>query len=143
MKSKAVALLLADLGVTKSHSRPYVSNDNPYSESAFKTLKYRPDFPDCFGCIEDARIFLNQYFNWYNYEHKHSGIAMLTPFDFHSGNFETIIEKRDSVLKNAYELKPERFVNGKPKVKRPDNKVWINKPNNSIVLINNSAKNVA
>jgi hypothetical protein len=68
---------------------------------------------------------------------------MLTPFDFHSGNFETIIEKRDSVLKNAYELKPERFVNGKPKVKRPDNKVWINKPNNSIVLINNSAKNVA
>jgi putative transposase len=143
MKSKAVALLLADLGITKSHSRPYVSNDNPYSESAFKTLKYRPDFPDCFGCIEDARIFLNHYFNWYNYEHKHSGIAMLTPFDFHSGNFETIIEKRDSVLKNAYELKPERFVNGKPKVKRPDNKVWINKPNNSIVLINNPAKNVA
>ena len=142
MKSKAVALLLADLGVTKSHSRPYVSNDNPYSEASFKTLKYRPDFPVSFGCIEDARSFLNQYFLWYNYKHKHSGIAMLTPFDFHSGRYVTILENRESVLLNAYKLNPKRFVKGCPIVEKPNQKVWINKPNNSIIALNNLVKNV-
>ena len=142
MKSKAVALLLADLGVTKSHSRPYVSNDNPYSESAFKTLKYRPEFPASFGCIEDARSFLNQYFRWYNYKHKHSGIAMLTPFDFHSGRYEITLKNRESVLLKAYNLYPHRFVKGKPIVELPNQQVWINKPNNSIINLNNLVKNV-
>lgn len=134
MKSKAVALLLSDLGVTKSHSRPYVSNDNPYSESAFKTFKYRPGFPESFGCIEDARAFCNEFFNWYNFEHKHSGIAMLTPFDLHSGNQKDIISKRQNILKSAFYSNPERFVKGVPKVKLPDINVWINKPNQSIIF---------
>ena len=85
MRSKPVALLLADLGITKSHSRPYTSNDNPFSEAAFKTLKYRPNFPDRFGSLEDARNFCSDFFAWYNLEHRHSGIQMLTPHDVHYG----------------------------------------------------------
>src|SRR5450432_1692219 len=85
MKSKPVAFLMADLGVTKSHSRPYVSDDNPYSESQFRTMKYRPEFPDRFGCIQDSRAFCQQFFRWYNEEHRHSGIALLTPAVVHFG----------------------------------------------------------
>ena len=128
MKSIAVGQLLADLGVTKTHSRPHVSNDNPYSESVFKTLKYRPDFPECFGCIEDARNFCRTFFNWYNKDHKHSGIAWLTPEDVHYGRAEKVVQKRQLVMNNIYLKNPERFVKGPSKINKPDNQVWINKP---------------
>lgn len=130
MKSNAVGQLLTDLGVTKTHSRPHVSNDNPYSESAFKTLKYRPGFPECFGSIEDARNYCRDFFFWYNNNHKHSGIAMLTPETVHYNLVDKIILKRQIVLDNVYRKFPRRFVNGAPKTKRPDNEVWINKPEN-------------
>lgn len=129
MKAKTVALLLSDLGVTKTHSRPHVSNDNPYSESAFKTVKYRPDFPEKFGCIEDSRAFFDDYFFWYNNEHKHSGIAMLTPNQVHYGLSDTIIQNRQNTISQAYQINPDRFVKGIPTIKKPDAKVWINKPN--------------
>lgn len=128
MKSKGVAFLLADLGVTKTHSRPHVSDDNPYSESNFKTLKYRPDFPDRFGCIEDARAFCCDFFSWYNEEHHHSGIALLTPADVHYGLVEQRIAERQLVLDAAFSDHPERFVGGQPVVKRPPAEAWINKP---------------
>jgi len=128
MKSVTVAQLLADLGVTKTHSRPHVSNDNPYSESLFKTLKYRPDFPECFGCIEHARSFCRDFFNWYNRDHKHSGIAWLTPEDLHYGRTDEIVLKRQIIMDEIYLKYPERFVKGPSKVKKPDNQVWINKP---------------
>ncbi|MBT8490014.1 MAG: IS3 family transposase [Deltaproteobacteria bacterium] len=115
MTSKPVALLLADLGVTKSHSRPYVSNDNPYSESQFKTMKYRPDFPGRFGCIEDSRSFCQDFFGWYNTEHYHSGIGFLTPEDVHYGRAEQIIKEREKVLKTAFERHPNRFKGKVPK----------------------------
>jgi putative transposase len=128
MKSNTVGQLLADLGVTKTHSRPHVSNDNPYSESAFKTLKYRPGFPDRFGSIEDARRFCRDFFSWYNKEHRHSGIAMLTPEMVHYDLVDDVVTKRNSVLEDIYKKHPERFVKGLPKSKKPDNEVWINKP---------------
>jgi len=128
MKSNAVGQLLADLGVTKTHSRPHVSNDNPYSESAFKTLKYRPGFPERFGSIEDARSFCRDFFFWYNKDHRHSGIAMLTPEIVHYNLSDEIVTKRNTVLENIYKIHPERFVKGLPKSKKPDNEVWINKP---------------
>jgi putative transposase len=128
MKSNLVGQLLADLGVTKTHSRPHVSNDNPYSESAFKTLKYRPDFPENFGSIEDARSYCRDFFFWYNNEHRHSGIAMLTPEMVHYNYVNEVLEKRNRVYQRAYQSNPERFVNGVPKAKLPDNEVWINKP---------------
>lgn len=128
MKSNLVGQLLADLGVTKTHSRPHVSNDNPYSESAFKTLKYRPDFPENFGSIEDARTYCRDFFFWYNNEHKHSGIAMLTPVTVHYNLVNEVIEKRNVVLQNAFRSTPNRFVKGVSEAKIPDNEVWINKP---------------
>jgi putative transposase len=128
MKSNVVGQLLADLGVTKTHSRPHVSNDNPSSESIFKTLKYRPDFPAEFGSIEDARKFCRDFFMWYNQYHKHSGIAMLTPENVHYKNIDEIVSKRQFILDQVFEKHPERFVNGKSKCKSPDNNVWINKP---------------
>jgi putative transposase len=139
MKSIAVGQLLADLGVTKTHSRPHVSNDNPYSESLFKTLKYRPDFPECFGCIEDSRNFCRDFFNWYNKEHKHSGIAWLTPEDVHYGRAEEVVLKRQIVMDEVYMKYPERFVKGPSIVKKPDNQVWINKPTEPIDLFLNNA----
>lgn len=128
MKSNAVGQLLADLGVTKTHSRPHVSNDNPYSEAAFKTLKYRPGFPENFGSLEDARTYCSDFFFWYNTEHRHSGIAMLTPEAVHYNFADHVIGKRNIVLEKAYRTSPERFVKGVPKAKIPDNHVWINKP---------------
>ena len=128
MKSKPVALLLADLGVTKTHSRPHVSDDNPYSESQFKTLKYRPNFPERFGSLQDARAFLGDFFRWYNDEHKHSGIAMLTPRDVHDGRVDERLQRRQTVLSAAFEAHPERFVHGPPAPARPPEKVWINPP---------------
>jgi putative transposase len=129
MTSVTVGQLLADLGVTKTHSRPHVSNDNPYSESGFKTLKYRPDFPECFGSIEDARKFCQDFFKWYNLEHRHSGIAMLTPENVHYGQSAEILSARSITLVNAYLEHPERFVQGVPDVQQVPSEVWINKPN--------------
>jgi len=128
MRSKTVAQLMADLGVTKSHSRPHVCDDNPYSESQFKTLKYHPSFPGQFGSLEDARLFLRHFFDWYNDEHRHSGIAMMTPKDVHIGKADEIIRKRQETMNRAYSLHPERFVSGHPKLKPLSGEVWINKP---------------
>ena len=128
MTSVTVGQLLADLGVTKTHSRPHVSNDNPYSESGFKTLKYRPGFPEYFGSIEDARSFCQDFFSWYNTEHRHSGIAMLTPDNVHYNQCEPILNARSVTLMNAYLDHPERFVKGVPTVDQVPKEVWINKP---------------
>jgi len=114
MKSKPVALLLADLGITKSHSRPYVSDDNPYSESQFETLKYRPDFPKRFGSIQDARAFCREFFSWYNGEHRHSGIGLMTPEMVHYGKADLVTSQRQNVLTSAFDAHPERFVRGMP-----------------------------
>ncbi len=128
MRSKPVAFLLGDLGVTKSHSRPYVSNDNPFSESQFKTMKYRPEFPDRFGSIEDARGFCQAFFRWYNTEHHHGGIGLLTPETLHYGRAEKVIQRRQEVLSQAYERNPERFVRAHPKPPDKPTAVWINPP---------------
>jgi putative transposase len=128
MTSKPVAFMLADLGITKTHSRPHVSDDNPYSESQFKTLKYRPEFPDRFGSIQDARAFCQQFFGWYNREHHHSGIALLTPEMLHYGRAEEVIQQRQEVLQGAYARNPERFVRACPKPQPPPTAAWINPP---------------
>ena len=128
MTSKPVAMLLADLGVTKSHSRPHVPDDNPYSESQFKTLKHHPTFPDQFGSIQDARAFCQGFFGWYNVEHHHSGIALLTPADVHYGRAEQVTSARAVVLEGAYGAHPERFVRKPPQPPRLPEAVWINKP---------------
>jgi putative transposase len=128
MTSKPVALLMADLGVTRSHSRPSVSNDNPYSESQFKTMKYRPEFPERFGSIEDARAFCQTFFPWYNTEHYHLGLGLLTPEDVHYGRASRILEDRKDVLRVAYEKHPERFKGRMPTPASLPDAVWINKP---------------
>jgi len=128
MTSKPVAFLLADLGVTKTHSRPYTSTDNPYSEAQFRTLKYRPGFPDRFGSIEDARLFGDTFFLWYNHEHRHSGIGYMTPVAVHSGRAQQLRERRADVLAAAYEAHPERFVHGVPQPPKLPTAAWINKP---------------
>jgi putative transposase len=128
MTSKSVALLLSDLGVSKTHSRPHVSNDNPFSESNFKTLKYRPDFPDRFGCIEDSRAHCGRFFDWYNHDHRHGSLGLLTPAQVHRGLTDVAVQRRRSVLDAAYLAHPERFVRGAPKPALPPAEVWINKP---------------
>lgn len=128
MISKGVSELLADLGVQKTHSRPHVSNDNPYSEAQFKTLKYRPEFPDRFGSAPDARSFCRRFFDWYNHEHRHSGIGMMTPATVHQGLAEEVREDRRKVLARAYAAHPERFVNGRPEPQYVPAEAWINRP---------------
>ncbi len=128
MTSKPVAFLMADLGVTKTHSRPYVSDDNPYSESQFRTLKYRPEFPDRFGCIQDSRSFCQQFFQWYNEQHRHSGIGLLTPAMVHFGQTPVVLAQRQAVLDAAYAAHPERFVRRPPKPLPLPAQVWINRP---------------
>jgi putative transposase len=128
MRSKTVAQLMADLGITKTHSRPHVSNDNPYSEAQFKTLKYHSSFPGKFGSLEDARSFLRTFFDWYNNHHRHSGIAMMTAADVHTGNSENIYQQRQQVLRQAHQQHPERFVKGQPQTQPLPKTVWINKP---------------
>ncbi len=128
MRSKLVAQLLADLGVTKTHSRPHVSNDNAYSESGFKTLKYRPDFPERFGSIEDARSYCVDFFAWYNNEHHHSGLGLNTPANVHYGRAQQIVVERALVLVAAHAEHPERFVRGVPRPQPLPTEVWINKP---------------
>ena len=132
MTSKPVAFLLANLGVTKTHSRPHVSNDNPYSEAQFKTLKYRPDYPDRFGCQQDARAWAHDFFDWYDYEHHHSALGLLTPADVHYGRAQAVIQQRQQVLLAAYQKNPERFVNGLPKPLQLPEAVWINPPQTMI-----------
>ena len=131
MRSKTVALLLADLGVTKTHSRPYVSNDNPYSESQFKTMKYRPTYPERFGSIQDARTWARFFFRWYNHDHHHSALGLMTPADVHHGQAEAVREQRQKVLQAAYAAHPERFVLGEPQAPGLPQEVWINKPQSS------------
>ena len=128
MVAKNVALLMADLGVTKTHSRPHVSNDNPFSEAQFKTLKYRPGFPDRFGSLEDARSFNDGFFGWYNNDHHHHGLGLLTPRDVHLGLAEQRLASRNQVLATAFAAHPERFPRGAPKAAAPQREVWINKP---------------
>ena len=133
MTSKSVALLLGDLGVTKTHSRPHVSDDNPFSEAQFKTLKYRPEFPDRFGSIQDSRGFGHVFFPWYNTEHRHSGLGMLTPHEVHYGLAEKRVEARARVLDVAFAAHPERFVAGQPRPPALPTEVWINKPKAALV----------
>lgn len=128
MKSKLVSELLTDLCVSKSFSRPHVSNDNPFSEAAFKTLKYVPEFPERFGCLQDARVFSRHFFNWYNNEHRHSGISYFTPDDVHSGRHKQLLAVRNDTLRKAWEKHPERFVKGVPNALAAPEEVWINKP---------------
>jgi len=128
MKSKPVALLLSDLGVTKTHSRPYTRDDNPYSEAQFKTLKYRPDFPERFGSLQDARAFCQEFFTWYNIDHHHSGIGLMTPQVVHYGLAQEVFRAREKVLLAAYEKHPERFVRKVPLPLMLPQAAWINPP---------------
>jgi putative transposase len=128
MTSKSFALLLADLGVTKTHSRPHVSNDNPFSESAFKTLKYRPGFPDRFGSEQDARTHCRRFFDWYNHEHRHGGLGLCTPNHVHRGLAVETRDRRATVLDAAFLAHPERFTRGRPVPPSLPTEVWINKP---------------
>lgn len=131
MTSKPVALLLADLGVTKTHSRPHVSNDNPYSAAQFKTMKYRPEYPSRFGCQQDARAWAKTFFDWYNGEHHHTGLALLTPADVRFYLTQTVLQKRQAVLNAAYARTPERFVKGPPAPLQVLQAIWITPPQTS------------
>ncbi len=128
MASKPVALLLADLGVTKTHSRPHVSNDNPYSEAQFKTLKYRPEFPERFASMEQARAFCQTFFQWYNQAHRHSGIGYHTPTAVHHGHAAQVQQQRAAVLQTAYTVHPERFVRQPPVPPALPRPAYINPP---------------
>jgi len=128
MTSKTVALLLSDLGVLRTHSRPHVSNDNPFSEAQFKTLKYSLDFPDRFSSIEHAREHCRRFFDWYNNEHHHAGLADLTPAMVHHGIADQVISQRQAMLDAAYQRYPGRFVNGPPRHPSAPSAVWINPP---------------
>ena len=128
MRSQPVAQLLDNLGVSKSHSRPYVSNDNAYSESAFKTLKYQPAFPDRLASIEEARAFCRAFFGWYNQEHHHVGLALLTPTMVHYGQADAVLARRNETLACAYAAHPERFRRGVPVAATLPDAVWINAP---------------
>jgi putative transposase len=127
-RSRPVAFLLADLGITKTHSRPYTSTDNPYSEAQFKTLKYRPGFPDRFGSLLEARAFCRDFFHWYNREHRHSGIGLMTPAAVHFGHAAELHEQRARVLAQAYTRTPERFVRRPPRPPALPTAAWTNKP---------------
>lgn len=142
MTSKPVALLLADLGVTKTHSRPHVSDDNPFSESQFKTLKYRPEFPDRFGSKEHARSFCQQFFPWYNTEHHHSGLGLLTPEVVHTQRAEQVRNLRQHTLDAAFAAHPERFVRKPPQPPALPTEVWINPPPKSESVPSDSEKKV-
>ena len=128
MRSKPVAALLVDLDIAKSHSRPYVSDDNPYCEAQFKTLKYRPDFPARFGCIEDARAHCQAFFAWYNAAHRHSGIGYMTPHSVHHGQAEQLRGVRQAVLDEAFLATPNRFKGRRPEPHSLPTAVWINPP---------------
>lgn len=128
MRSKPVALLLADLGIGKSHSRPHVSDDNPYSEAQFKTLKYHPTFPKCFETIEQARDWAKAFFTWYNHHHHHSALCLMSPANVHYHKADTIRQQRQNILHVAFDTHPERFVKGVPTHPKVPDQVWINPP---------------
>lgn len=128
MIAKSLALLLSDLGVTKSHARPHVPNDNPFSEAHFKTMKYRPDYPDRFGSPEDVRGWGHQFFGWYNFDHYHTGLGLMTPAMVHYGQDSIVQAQRQRVLEDAFAKHPERFVRGVPSPSVVPDTVWINKP---------------
>jgi putative transposase len=134
MTSKPVAQLLVDLGVTRSHSRPRVSNDNPYSESAFKTLKYAPAFPDSFGSLADARAFADRFFGYYNHEHRHSGIGLHTPASVHYGTAGQVRTQRQHTLDAAYAAHPERFGHRRPTPPKLPAQAWINQPSREALV---------
>jgi len=128
MRAKTMAQLLADLEVSKSHSRPYTPDDNPYSEAHFKTMKYRPDFPGRFASKQLALAWSRSFFDWYNHHHRHTGLALMTPAIVHYGRVEEVQTQRQQVLQTAFEAHPERFVRGQPTLTTLPNEVWINKP---------------
>lgn len=128
MKAKAMAHLLSDLGVTKTHARPYTSNDNPFSEAQFKTVKYRPDYPERFGSLQDARAWARPFFHWYNHQHRHTALALLTPAIVHAGQSKQVMAQRQHTLAAAYRAHPERFVRGQPQPGVLPQAVWINPP---------------
>jgi putative transposase len=134
MKAKATAFLLADLGVTRSHNRPHTSNDNPFSESHFKTLKYQPRFPRRFGSIEDARSFCRHFFNWYNQDHHHAGIGLMTPDQVHFGQVDAVHAARQVALDHAFAAHPARFVNKAPVPFAKPTATWINRPTPKAVI---------
>ena len=134
MIAKPIALLMSDLGVTKSHSRPHVPDDNPFSEAQFRTLKYCPTYPERFGSLPDARQWSQQFFTWYNQRHHHTGLSLLTPADVHYGRAEEKLAQRQIVLQQAYQLHPERFVKGQPIPAQLPDAVWINQPTPDISL---------
>jgi putative transposase len=134
MTAKATAFLLADLGVTKSHSRPHTSNDNPFSESHFKTMKYQPQFPKRFGCIQDAKSFCRDFFQWYNCDHHHFGIGLMTPNQVHYGQADAVHAARQDTLNQAFRTNPERFVNKAPKPPQKPTAVWINPPTQKLAI---------
>ena len=136
MRAKSLALLLDDLGVSASHSRPYTSDDNPFSEAQFKTLKYHPGYPDRFGSIQDARVWARPFFDWYNEVHYHTGLNLLTPASVHYGQAETIRQQRQTVMNAAYAAHPERFSKGLPAVAAPPKAVWINPPLTAEIFLN-------
>jgi len=127
-RRKPVAALLVDLEVAKTHSRPHVSDDNPYSEAQFKTLKYRPDFPERFGSIEDARAHCRHFFQWYNATHRHSGIGFMTPETVHYGRAQALFQQRADTLNVAFLANPKRFKGKVPQPPRLATAVWINPP---------------
>jgi transposase InsO family protein len=141
MRSKLVADLLLDLAVIKSHSRPYVSDDNPYSESQFKTMKYRPDFPARFGSVEDARAFCQAFFHWYNNEHRHSGIAYMTPHSVHYGLADAMLVVRQATLDAAFQRHPNRFKSQNPRPLQLPDAVWINPPMQEKIEPKNTQEN--
>lgn len=136
MISHTVAQLLEHLGISKTHNRPYKSNDNPFSESQFKTMKYRPEFPERFASLQHGEAFCQQFFSWYNNEHYHSGIAWLTPVSVHYNKAKDILEQRYAVLMNAFVNNPIRFNNKVPKLKKLPNAVYINPPQTIAININ-------
>ena len=131
MICKTLGHLLIDLGVSKSHARPHTPNDNPFSEAQFKTMKYRPDYPERFGSIQDARNWARAFFRWYNNDHHHSALGLMTPTVVHHGQAEAVTEHRRKVLQAAYSAHPERFVRGEPRPPSLPEEVWINKPQSS------------
>jgi putative transposase len=134
MTSKPVAQLMVDLGVARSHSRPHVSNDNPYSEAAFKTLKYAPVFPDRFGSLADARAFGETFFAYYNHEHHHSGIGLHTPASVHYGTAVEVRAQRQQTLNTVYAAHPERFGNRRPQPPKLPTAAWINQPSQEALI---------
>lgn len=137
MTSRPVAQLLVDLGVARSHSRPHVSNDNPYSEAAFKTLKYAPAFPTNFGSLADARVFCEEFFTYYNHEHRHSGIALHTPASVHYGTAAEIGRQRRVTLHAAYDANPTRFGHRRPEPPALPEAAWINQPSREALIQSN------